>query len=85
MTMDKPIVPREIRKVFEGRVFSVAVESVTLPRGQQLDVEVVRHPGSVVLLPLPDGGVLLLVGHSPRAVGGGRCAAPGEFGAELDR
>ena len=49
--MDKPVVPHQIRKVFEGRVFSVVVESITTPKGGKMDVEIVRHPGSVVLIP----------------------------------
>ena len=30
---EPPIVPREIRTVFEGRVFTVQVETITLPKG----------------------------------------------------
>ena len=42
-------VPHVIRKVFEGRVFSVVVETITLPNGHRLDAEIVRHPRSVVI------------------------------------
>jgi ADP-ribose pyrophosphatase len=45
-------VPHQIRKVFEGRVFSVVVESIDHRKGGKMDVEFVRHPGSVVLIPL---------------------------------
>ena len=37
---------------FEGRVFTVQVESITLPNGMPLDAEIVRHPGSVVIVPV---------------------------------
>lgn len=67
--MDKPILPHEIRKVYEGRVFTVAVESVTLPKGHRLDVEVVRHPGSVVLLPIDAAGDVMLVRQYRHAIG----------------
>mgnify|MGYP006352608687 CR=1 FL=1 len=50
--MGTPIVPRQVRKVFEGRVFTVQVESLTLPKGMALDADVVRHPGSVVIGPV---------------------------------
>ena len=43
--MTKPIVAREIRKVFQGRIFTVQIESITLPNGHDLEAEVVRHPG----------------------------------------
>ena len=67
--MDKPILPHEIRKVFEGRIFTVAIESITLPRGHALDAEVVRHPGSVVLLPITADGEVILVRQYRHAVG----------------
>lgn len=67
--MDKPILPHQIRKIFEGRAFTIQVESITLPRGHQLDVEVVRHPGSVVLIPTTDDGRVMLVRQYRPAVG----------------
>jgi len=67
--MDKPVVPTQIRKVFEGRVFEVVVESVTLPKGHTLDAEIVRHPGSVVLIPMTESGELILVRQYRPALG----------------
>lgn len=67
--MDKPAVPQQIRKVFEGRVFSVVVESITTPKGGTMDVEVVRHPGSVVLIPMTDAGEIVLVRQYRHAIG----------------
>ena len=37
--MSEPILPTEVRNVFEGRVFTIAIERITLPRGHELDVE----------------------------------------------
>ncbi|MEQ1897973.1 MAG: NUDIX hydrolase [Vicinamibacterales bacterium] len=62
-------VPQVIRKVFEGRVFSVAVETITLPNGHRLDAEVVRHPRSVVIVPIDDEGRVILVRQYRHAVG----------------
>ena len=67
--MDKPILPHEIRKIYEGRIFSVTVETVTLPNGHELQAEVVRHPGSVVIVPLTDEGDILLVRQYRHAIG----------------
>ena len=67
--MDKPVVPHEIRKVFEGRVFSVVVESITTKKGGHIDMEVVRHPGSVVLIPVTDDGQVVLVRQYRHAIG----------------
>ena len=41
--MEKPVVPHSIRQAFVGRIFTVAVESITTPKGSTLDAEIVRH------------------------------------------
>jgi ADP-ribose pyrophosphatase len=69
MPMSKPIVPHQIRKVFTGRIFSVNIESITLPRGQTLEAELIRHPGSVVLIPLTADGEIVLVRQYRHAIG----------------
>jgi ADP-ribose pyrophosphatase len=67
--MDKPILPHEIKKIYEGRVFSVSVEAITLPRGQQLNAEIVRHPPSVVIVPITAEGDIMLVRQYRHAIG----------------
>lgn len=57
----KPIVPREITKVFDGRIFTVEIETLTLPKGHELKAEIIRHPGSVVIIPITDKGRIILV------------------------
>jgi len=52
---------RDSRAVFEGRIFAVHVDRVTLPNGREVKMEIVRHPRSVVLLPLPDPDHIVLV------------------------
>jgi ADP-ribose pyrophosphatase len=67
--MERPIVPSRIRKAFEGRIFSVNIESIALPHGRNLEVEIVRHPGSVVLIPVTDSGEIVLVRQYRHAIG----------------
>jgi ADP-ribose pyrophosphatase len=67
--VDKPIVPHQIRKVFEGRIFTVQIESITLPKGGRVDAEIVRHPGSVVLVPVTDEGKIILVRQYRHPIG----------------
>ena len=67
--MDKPIVPSRIRKVFEGRVFTVNVESIVLPQGKPLEAEVIRHPGSVVVVPVTDKREIVLVRQYRHPIG----------------
>jgi len=69
MTMNEPIVPREIRIVFKGRVFTVQVETITLRNGGELAVEIVRHPGSVVIVPVTDDGDVILVRQYRHPIG----------------
>lgn len=67
--MQTPVVPREIRKIYAGRIFTVQVETVTLPNGHELKAEIVRHPGSVVILPVTMEGDLVLVRQYRHAIG----------------
>jgi ADP-ribose pyrophosphatase len=47
--------------VFKSRVFSVEVVRKRFPNGQEHEITVVRHPPSVVLLPILDDGRVLLI------------------------
>lgn len=60
-----PITPELVRQVFKGRIFSVAVERITLPHGHRLDAEVIRHPPSVVLVPMDADGHVILIRQVP--------------------
>ena len=66
---EQPIVPKEIRTVFQGRVFTVRVETISLPKGGELQAEIVRHPGSVVIVPLTEHNGILLVRQYRPAIG----------------
>jgi ADP-ribose pyrophosphatase len=48
-------------RVFKGKVFSVDRDRVKMPNGRAVTVEVVRHSRSVVLVPVPEPGKLILV------------------------
>jgi ADP-ribose pyrophosphatase len=49
------------RIIYEGRVFSVELDRIRLPRGGELNAEIIRHPGSVVIVPVRDDGSIVLV------------------------
>jgi ADP-ribose pyrophosphatase len=49
------------RTVYQGRIVTVTLDRVRLPHGPEVDMEVVRHRGSVVLLPMPDPKHVILV------------------------
>lgn len=47
--------------VYKGRIFQLEVDLVKLPTGHTVEMEIVRHPGSVVLLPIPEPGKIILI------------------------
>jgi len=57
------------RLVYDGRIFDVTVDRVRLPHGREADLEIVRHDGSVVLIPIADDGRVLLVRQYRHAAG----------------
>jgi ADP-ribose pyrophosphatase len=59
--MDETFTRIERRTAFTGRIFDVHVDRVRLPIGREIDLEVVRHPRSVVLLPMAAADQLVLV------------------------
>lgn len=40
---------KAVRPVFKGRVIEVNVETVTLPNGATIDLEIIRHPGGAAV------------------------------------
>jgi ADP-ribose pyrophosphatase len=46
--------------VFKGRVFSVEVDQRRHPDGREHEIAIVRHPPSVVLIPIADDGRVIL-------------------------
>jgi ADP-ribose pyrophosphatase len=51
----------ESEQVFKGKVFSVDRDSVRMPNGRTVTVDVVRHTKSVVLVPVPEPGKVILI------------------------
>ena len=49
------------RAVHRGRAFNTHQDRVRLPNGREATMDVVRHPASVILVPLPDPGRVILV------------------------
>jgi ADP-ribose pyrophosphatase len=47
--------------VYKGRVFAVEVERRRFPNGTEHEVAIVRHPPSVVLIPMQEDGQVILI------------------------
>jgi ADP-ribose pyrophosphatase len=48
-------------RVYDGKVFAVDRDRVRMPNGREVTVDVVRHARSVVLIPIPEPGHVILV------------------------
>ncbi|HEY2434282.1 MAG TPA: NUDIX hydrolase [Vicinamibacterales bacterium] len=48
-------------RVFSGKVFDVDRNQVTMPNGRTVTLDVVRHPASVVIAPVPEPGRIILI------------------------
>jgi ADP-ribose pyrophosphatase len=56
--------------VHRGRVFELGVESVRLPDGREVGLDVLRHPGAAAVLPLTDRGAILMIRQFRHAADG---------------
>jgi 8-oxo-dGTP pyrophosphatase MutT (NUDIX family) len=48
-------------RVYDGRVFDVDRDRVRMPNGREVTVDVVRHSPSVVIIPVPEPGHVILI------------------------
>ncbi len=55
--------------VFQGRAFKIRYDYLKTPDGRETRYEIVEHIGSVVILPVDEGGNLLLVRQYRHAAG----------------
>ncbi len=58
------------RVAYRGRILTLEVDRVSEPGGVEVEREVVRHPGSAVILPIVPEGRLVFVRQYRYAVGG---------------
>ena len=48
-------------RIFDGTVFDVDRDRVRLPHGREVTVDVIRHPPSAVIVPVPEPGHVILI------------------------
>ncbi|MEY6431741.1 NUDIX hydrolase [Thioalkalicoccus limnaeus] len=58
------------RSVFRGRVVDVGVETVRLPNGQSVSLEIIRHPGGAAVVALDGEQRVCLLRQYRHAAGG---------------
>jgi ADP-ribose pyrophosphatase len=55
---------------FDGRMFRVTVDDVTLPNGHRAQLEIVHHPGGAAIVALDEEGRICLLRQHRHAAGG---------------
>jgi ADP-ribose pyrophosphatase len=58
------------KNIYRGIVVNLNVDTVTLPNGFTVDLEVVRHPGAAAVVPLKDDDTVILIRQFRHAAGG---------------
>ncbi len=58
------------KNIYTGRVVTLNVDTVTLPNGVAVDLEVVRHSGASAVVPLKENGTVVLIRQFRHAAGG---------------
>jgi ADP-ribose pyrophosphatase len=58
------------RIIYEGRIVKLRIESVALPNGEVVDLELMRHPGAAAVAAVDDAGRVVLIHQYRHAAGG---------------
>jgi ADP-ribose pyrophosphatase len=59
-----------VRNIYAGKVVTLNVDTVQLPNGVTVELETIRHPGAAAVVPLKDGGTVVLIRQFRHAAGG---------------
>lgn len=58
------------KNIYKGRIVTLNLETVTLPNGATVELEVIHHPGAAAVVPLQDERTVILIRQYRHAVGG---------------
>ena len=64
------------RSIHRGKVGDFGIETVTLPNGVTVDLEILKHPGASAVVPLHSDGSITLIRQYRHAAGGMIYEAP---------
>lgn len=56
--------------IYTGNVVNLGIESITLPNGEDMDLEVIRHPGGAAVVAIDDRQQVCLLRQFRHAAGG---------------
>lgn len=58
------------KNIYSGQVVTLNVDTVQLPNGLTVDLEVVRHPGASAVVPMKDAETVIMIRQFRHAAGG---------------
>jgi ADP-ribose pyrophosphatase len=58
------------KNIYSGKVVTLNIDTVMLPNGVTIDLEIIRHPGAAAVVPLLDDGTVVLIKQFRHAAGG---------------
>ena len=60
----------KVKHIYKGPIVDLYVETVTLPNGATVDLDVIHHPGAAAVVPVKEDGSVILIRQFRHAVGG---------------
>ena len=58
------------KHIYRGRVVNLDLETVTLPNGATIELEVIHHPGAAAVVPMKDENTIFMIRQYRHAAGG---------------
>jgi ADP-ribose pyrophosphatase len=58
------------RRIFKGRIVTLDIDTVTLPNGATIELEMIHHPGAAAVVPMKEDGTVILIRQYRHAAGG---------------
>jgi ADP-ribose pyrophosphatase len=58
------------KKIYKGRVVDLNLETVTLPNGATIELELIHHPGAAAIVPMKDENTIFMIRQYRYAAGG---------------
>ncbi|MBA5875799.1 MAG: NUDIX domain-containing protein [Nitrospira sp. CR1.2] len=59
-----------VKPIYQGKVVTLNVDTVRLPNGHTIDLEVIRHPGASAVVPMKDDGTVVMIRQFRHAANG---------------
>ena len=59
-----------VKPIYKGTVVTLNIDTVRLPNGHIIDLEVIRHPGASAMVPLKEDGTVILIRQFRHAANG---------------